>query len=123
MSIRTKKSEFPFPVADTNEGPSISWKDFSLTLEFTTYQDLKCKILFENVSHFEFLSEDEIDAKIYPYDNVVELVESPIIEKLVSVGEIGREESKSSKHIHIGFNEISSNLSIVYEKLKVLEGL
>lgn len=45
------------------------------------------------------------------------------MEKLVSVGEIGREESQLFKPIHIGFNEISSNLSIVYKKLKVLEGL
>ena len=104
---------FPFPVADTEGGPVITWRAFDLRLTFTDYLGNDCEAIFREVSHYELLVEDELDSTIYRYDGVVEVVDSPIIQKLVEIGDITKAESRDYQHIVIGFNEIGSYLVVI----------
>lgn len=120
MPIKTKgfNRRFPCSVADTESGPKITWENHNLKIEFESYQCEKCTINFEEVSHFEFLLDVELDSKLYQYDGVVEVLESEIIKKLISVGEINENEAKNYKHIVIGFNEIGSYVSVVFKSMQ-----
>ena len=53
---------FPFSVADTETGPILQWEGNNLEISFASYQSEECVILFGDVPHFEFLSEDELDS-------------------------------------------------------------
>ena len=111
--VKTRRITFPFPVADTLEGPTITWDSFSLLLKFTDYQSQQCVVHFEDVSHYEFLVEDELDSKSYQYDGAVEVINSTLIERLVEIGEVDRSDSAHFRHIVIGFNEIGAYLVVV----------
>ena len=113
--LKTTSYKFPYPVADTESGPTLYWDRFVLEVNFVSYQNISCKAIFDDVSHFEFISEDEVTHGNYSYDGVVEVKNSPLIEKLVSVGEIDKSEALELKHIVIGFNEIGSYLTIVFK--------
>ena len=117
MAVKTKSFAFPCPVADTESGPIITWEEYNLKLEFVTYQNQSCVIIFEEVSHFQFVSEDELSSKTYQYDGAVEVVESEVIAKLISVGEIDKTEANDFKHIVIGFNEIGSYVIVVFKTM------
>lgn len=116
--MKTKPYSFPYPVADTEAGPKIEWNDFTLNLRFTDYLNTECEVTFEEVSHFEFISEDAIQASQFQYDGVVEIIESDTIEELVRVGEVNENEKAEFHHIAIGFNEIGSYLIVVFKKIK-----
>ena len=115
--IRTKLFSFPFSVADIEKGPGIEWDFFTLRLKFTDYLENHCEVTFRDVSHFEFLVEDELDAKNYPSDGAVQVLDSPLIAKLVEIGELTEEESKDFQHLVVGFNGIGSFLVVVYRDL------
>ncbi len=116
--MKTKPYPFPFPVADTEAGPRIEWNQFTLTLRFTDYQNTDCEAVFDEVSHFELLSEDELNTSQFKYDGVVEVIDSGIIKNLLSIGEINEDERNDFHHIVIGFNEVGSYLSIVFKNLE-----
>ena len=111
-------TEFPYSVADTEEGPFNEWKNHSLILRFTDYTNQKCALKFEGVYHFGLFSDSKEGSNRYFYDSVCEIENSNIISRLLECGEITEEEKKKSKHIVIGFNEISSYLEIVHQCMK-----
>ena len=114
----TKPFVFPFPVADTESGPVVQWDSYSLTLQFTDYQANQCEVVFRDVSHFEFLVEDELDSTIYQYDGAVEVIDSPVIARLVEIGDISSDEAESFRHLVIGFNEIGAYLAVICRALE-----
>ncbi len=118
MATRTKSFPFPFPVADTEAGPILNWDSQILTLNFTDYQNVARAVRFLEVSHFELLVEDELDCTIYQYDGAVEVLDSPLIARLVEIGEISQGDSASFKHLVIGFNEVGSFLVVVCRTLE-----
>ena len=71
--------------------------------------------------HFELLAEDELDATDFAYDGATEIVDSRLIEKLVSIGEIAPEDACKYQHVVIGFNSICSYLNIVFSGYKISE--
>lgn len=115
--LRTKSFAFPFPVADTEEGPRFTWDSFTLTLEFVDYLGISREVHFTGVSHYELLSEDELDSKVFQYDGAVEVLDSPLVDRLIEIGEITADERRSFRHLVIGFNEIGSYLVVVYRSL------
>ena len=119
--LASKPFSLPVPVADTEEGPVINWERYNLTISFTTYLHTKAKLTFKEVVHFKLLSEDELDAKVYQYDGAVEFPKSSVLDKLIEVGEIPQNESSEYKHIAIGFNEIGSNISIIFKSMSYVE--
>lgn len=114
----TKPFSFPFPVADTESGPVIEWDSHALNLRFTDYLSNRCEVVFRDVSHFEFLVEDELDSRIYQYDGAVEVVDSPVIAKLIEIGDIPAGEAEHFRHLVIGFNEIGAYLVVVCRDLE-----
>ena len=116
--MQTKRYPFPFPVADTNAGPVVTWAAYTLSVEFTDYQAIQRRVVFHEVPHFEFVSEDELDSTIFQYDGAVEVLNSPLISKLVEVGEITASEAKEFQHLAIGFNEIGSYLVVVCRSIE-----
>ncbi|MFC7339631.1 hypothetical protein ACFQY0_20750 [Haloferula chungangensis] len=118
MATRTKSFPFPFPVADTEAGPVLNWDSQTLSLNFTDYQNIARTVRFVEVSHFELLVEDELDCTIYHYDGAVEVLDSPLIAKLVEIGEINQGDSVSFKHLVIGFNEVGAFLVVVCRSLE-----
>jgi hypothetical protein len=119
--MRTESFDFPFPVADTESGPVIQWKAHSLLLEFTDYLGNLCRVEFSEVPHFEFLSEDELNAGLYRYDGVVEVLDSPVISRLIEIGEIAAAESGRFHHLVIGFNEIGSYLVVICRSIAKMQ--
>ncbi|MCX7554759.1 hypothetical protein OS175_12830 [Marinicella sp. S1101] len=113
--MQTRSFRLPFSVADTEEGPIIKWDKYSLLVQFKSFENRACEIVFSEVSHFEFLVEDELDSKIFQYDGAIEIIDSQTINNLVSIGEISKEEISSFHHVVIGFNEIGSYLSVVFK--------
>jgi hypothetical protein len=111
--MRTKPVSFPFPVADTSSGPAIQWENGKLTVGFSDYEETPCRIIFDEVSHFEWLAEDELDSKIFAYDGVVEVIDSTLIDRLVQIGVIAPESRSRFRHLVIGFNEVSAYLVVV----------
>ena len=116
--LKTTSYNFPYPVADTESGPTINWDQYVLEVNFVSYQNISCKAIFYDVSHFEFISEDEVTHGHYAYDGVIEVKESSQIEKLVSVGEIDKIEALKFKHIVIGFNEKGIYLVVIFKNDK-----
>ena len=116
-TVMTKPFAFPFAVADTESGPVVTWDSYSLLLQFTDYRSNRCEVMFRDVSHFEFLVEDELDSKNYQYDGVVEVVGSPVIARLIEIGDISRDEAQHLRHLVIGFNEIGAYLVVVCRDL------
>jgi len=88
------------------EGPVIQWSRHSLFLEFTDWREDPRRVEFREVPHFEFVLEDELTPGAYQYDGTVEVVDSPLIARLVELGEINAADRKHFHHIIIGFNEI-----------------
>ena len=121
ITPKTKPFAFPFPVADTDSGPVVQWKDHSLHLQFTDYLTNQCEVIFDDVSHFEFLVEDELDPSVYDYDGVVEMIDSPVIARLIEIGDISSQDAKNFHHIIIGFNEIGSYLVVIFRNLKPIK--
>jgi len=117
--LRTQRFRFPFMVADTEAGPDIRWRKFGLTLRFTTPQGERCCVEFSDVEHFELLSDTELDPKLFPDDGVVEVVDSPLVQRLVSSGSLTGAETPDLKHLVIGFNEIGSYLVILFRAMEV----
>jgi hypothetical protein len=115
--MKIKNYPFNYPVANTEEGPGITWSNWDANLTFTTYQGQKCSFIFKGVHHLHIATESEYDPRIFPYDSVVEVIESEVLKKLFKQGEITEEEYEVSKHIVFGFNEISSYLSIVFSEI------
>ena len=113
--MQTRTFSLPFSVADAEEGPIIKWEKYSLLIQFKSFENRTCEIAFFEVSHFEFLVEDELDSKIFQYDGAVEILDSQTTNNLVSIGEISKEEASSFRHVVIGFNEIGSYLSVVFK--------
>jgi hypothetical protein len=119
--LNSKSFSLPVSVADTEAGPDINWSRYHLSVSFTTYQNVRVSLEFDDVPHFEFRSDVEIDPAVFHDDGAVEILNSPIIKKLVEVGEFSVEESSEYKHIAIGFNEIGSNVSIVFKNMRCVE--
>ena len=121
MAIRTKPYSFPFPVADTEAGPTLNWDSQILTVAFTDYHSIARTVRFCEVSHFELVVEDELDCTIYQYDGAVEVIDSPLIARLIDIGEIPSDDSGSFKHLVIGFNEVGAFLVVVCRTLETEE--
>ena len=117
-TVKTKRFAFPFAVADTEDGPVVTWESHSLLLQFTDYLSNRCEVAFRDVSHFEFLVEDELDSTIYQYDGAVEVIDSPVIARLIEIGDIAGDEAKDFRHLVIGFNEIGAYLVVVCRALE-----
>lgn len=116
-AMRTRRYSFPFPVADTEEGPTLVWRDFELVLQFRCYLGDEHTVTFKEVLHFELVSESELDARVFPIDGVVELLDSEIKSKLAATGEILASKVNKFRHIVIGFNEVGSYLIVVFSAL------
>ena len=112
--MKTRSVDFPFPVADTSAGPQLHWATDRLTVEFNDYQGSPCLVRFNDVPHFEWVAEDELDPKIFAYDNVVEVVDSPIIHRLIKIGEIPEFQKGDYRHWVIGFNEVGAYLVVIF---------
>jgi hypothetical protein len=112
--MRTRPADFPFSVADTSAGPELHWANDRLIVEFNDYQGNLCRIRFNDVSHFEWVAEDELDPKIFAYDNVVEVIHSPIIHRLIEIGEISESLKGDYRHWVIGFNEAGAYLVVIF---------
>jgi hypothetical protein len=111
--MQTKPVSFPFPVADTSTGPVIQWKNDRLTVEFSDHEDAACLVSFHEVPHFEWLTDGELDPGVFPYDGVVEVIESPLIDRMVKSGGIAGGWKDEYRHLVIGFNEVGAYLVIV----------
>ncbi|MEO0474892.1 MAG: hypothetical protein AAF085_02820 [Planctomycetota bacterium] len=112
---RTKRFSLPFPVADTEAGPCIVWDSFTLKASFTDYCGKLREFCFSELSHFEFVSEDELDSNLYQYDGAVEVLNSQIISRLIEIGEIPETDRQDYHHVVVGFNEIGSYLVVVFK--------
>jgi hypothetical protein len=117
--MRTKSVSFPFSVADTSAGPVIQWENGQLTVGFSDYREVPCRVVFDEVSHFEWLVEDELDSRVFAYDGIVEVIDSPLIARLVEIGEMTSETRGQFRHLVIGFNEVSAYLVVVCRAFKV----
>ena len=119
--MKTGPVSFPFSVADTTAGPVLRWESERLTVEFSDYLKAPCHLVFRGVCHFEWLVEDELDSKIFPYDGAVEVVESPIIARLAEIGEISADARNGYRHWVIGFNEVGAYLVVIFQDLDLAE--
>ena len=61
---------------------------------------------------------DETD---HACDGATEIIDSTLIEKLVSIGEIAPEDASKYQHVVNGFNSIGSYLNIVFSGYKNIE--
>ena len=116
-----KPAVFPYSVADTEEGPIIEWSDQTLILKFTDYTNKKYALMFEGVYHFGLFSDSKEESNRYIYDGACEIKNSNVISRLRECNEITETEKTKSKHIVIGFNEISSYLEIVHQGMKEID--
>ena len=120
-SMKTKPVKLPFSVADTTAGPVLRWENERLTVEFSDYLRARCHITFNQVCHFEWLVEDELDSTIFPYDGVVEVLDSPVIARLTELGEISPEQENARRHWVIGFNEVAAYLVVIFRDFDLVE--
>lgn len=116
--MQTKTVSFPFSVADTSAGPAIKWDNDQLTVEFSDYQEGACRVSFDEVPHFEWLTDGELDPCAFPYDGVVEVIDSPLIDQMVKSGGIAEGWKGEYRHLVIGFNEVGSYLVIVCRRFE-----
>lgn len=119
--MKTKPVKFPFSIADTTAGPLLRWESERLTVEFSDYLQARCQIAFNEVCHFEWLVEDELDSTIFPYDGAVEVVESPVIARLTAIGEISQGIGTGYRHWVIGFNEVGAKLVVIFRDFDLME--
>lgn len=118
--VRTKPYSFPYSVIDLEKGPVISWATFTLSLSFIDFLGENREIEFHDVTHFELVSEDEFDSRFFRNDEIVEVIDSPIIAKLIDIGEIHKDDAFAFRHIVIGFNEIGSYLVVIFLELEII---
>jgi hypothetical protein len=118
--MKTKPVSFPFSVADTSAGPVIKWENDRLTVEFSDYLETACQVCFDEVPHFEWLTDGELDPGIFPYDGVVEVIESPLIDRMVKSGGIAEGWRGEYRHLVIGFNEVGAYLVIVCRRFEAM---
>jgi len=116
--MQTKAISLPFSVAAASLKKKIKWDNDRLTVEFTDYQETACQISFDEVPHFEWLSDGELDPGIFPYDGVVEVIGSPLIDQIVKAGGIAESWRGEYRHLVIGFNEVGSYLVIVCRRFE-----
>lgn len=119
--MKTRPADFPFSVADTSAGPELRWANDRLTVGFIDYQGTPCLIRFNDVSHFEWMAGDELDPKIFAYDNVVEVIDSPIINRLIEIGEISESLKGDYRHWVIGFNEAGAYLVVIFRDFESID--
>lgn len=119
--MKTKPVNFPFSVADTTAGPVLRWENERLTVEFSDYLQTRCNVTFNEVCHFEWLVEDELDSTIFPYDGAVEVVESPVIARLTAIGQISPGIGTGYRHWVIGFNEVGAKLVVIFRGSDLME--
>ena len=118
--MQTKAVSFPFSVADTSAGPVIKWDNDRLTVEFRDYREEACRVSFDEVPHFAWLTEGELDPAVFPYDGVVEVIESPLIDQIVKSGGIAEDWRGEYRHLVIGFNEAGAYLVIVCRRFEAV---
>ena len=112
--MKTKPVGLPFSVADAIAGPELHWANDRLTLAFSDFLGAPRIIGFNEVSHFEWLAEDELDPAVFPYDRVVEVVDSPVIARLVETGAVSDHAKNGCRHWVIGFNEACAYLVVIF---------
>lgn len=119
--MKTNPVKFPISIADTTAGPVLRWEDDRLTVEFSDYLQTRCCVTFNEVCHFEWLVEDELDSTIFPYDGIVEVLESPLIARLTKIGEISPDKENAQRHWVIGFNEVAAYLVVIFRDFDLME--
>ncbi len=117
----TRPLVFP-SVADTEAGPELQWALGDLFVRFRDWKDEPHEVQFIDVPHFEFLGEGELDTAVFACDGALEVIDSPLIARLVNVGEICEAEADAYRHLVIGFNEIGSFLVVVCSDLNLSSG-
>lgn len=119
--MKTKPVKLPFSVADTTAGPVLRWEKDRLTVEFSDCLQATRRIAFNDVCHFEWLVEDELDPTIFPYDGVVEVLDSPVLARLTEIGEISPDKENAHRHWVIGFNEVAAYLVVISRDFDLIE--
>lgn len=120
-SMKTNPVKLPFSVADTTAGPVLRWENDRLTVEFSDYLQATRRIAFNDVCHFEWIVEDELDPTISPYDGVVEVLDSPVLARLTEIGEISPDKENAHRHWVIGFNEVAAYLVVIFRDFDLME--
>ena len=107
------ETQFPYPVADTEGGPLVSYTDANVTLSFVDYKGIPRRVTFRDVPFLNIASIDSDQRALYD-DRVYAVEDSSVIDRLTQIGEI----SSAHHYTHqiICFNEAGIFLEIVYRR-------
>lgn len=109
------EASFPFPIADTADGPAISYSRGELTLTYIDYTETRREASFGDVAFFCVSSIDANPRDLLD-DRSYVVNESSLIERLVNVGDI--DDPHKFKHQIICFNETGQFLEVVFRDLR-----
>jgi len=109
-----REASFPFPIADTDSGPSLEYTRDEVTLRFVDYTEMPRQVTFDDVASIRISSidadpRDLLDDRTYIVDN------SSLIGRLTEVGEIVNPDDYT--HQIVCFNETGQFLEIVYRRM------
>lgn len=110
-----REASFPFPIADIEDGPSVSYSSAELVLRFVDYTKTPREVVFKDVTSFRVSSIDADTRKLWD-DRTYIVDDSALIRRLVEAGDI--DDPKFYMHRIIPFNETGQYLEIVYREME-----
>ena len=105
---------FPYPIADTEEHPRISYFQGVLNLVFVDYMAIRRHLRYDDVAYFALASIDADPRNLHDDQSYV-VVNSSLIEKLAATRDI--DDKTEFTHQIVCFNETGQFLEIVYRTL------
>ena len=110
-----KEISFPFPIADADTGPILTWNHRDLVLEFTDSTGSFRRALFQDVPYYHFNSIDD-QTRVLEDERFYTVPNSSVIESLFNSKEIASK--KDYIHTIICFSSIDSFLEVIYKKMQ-----
>ena len=110
-----REVSFPFPIADAEAGPFVSYGGFDLTLRLIDYTGTPRNISFRDVPYFQLIPVDA-DPRGLWNDRSYLVDDSSLIARLFESGSIDK--ATGYQHQIICFNETGQLLEIVYREMK-----
>jgi len=111
-----RETSFPFSIADTTDGPYLSYARAQIILRFTDYTETPRQVVFNDVVSFSLSLIEAYEHKLWD-DRTYIVNDSSLIKKLAATGDI--DSPKDYVHKIICFNETGEYVEIVYQPMDI----